>query len=242
MLMADVPVRRRVVLVDDDAWVRNGEAAMLARIPDIEVVAHVGFQEALAWAEEWDDVDVVVLDAYDRSAGFDRFLGAQVVEGIRRRRLSTETLVVVVSGRVSNPHLRLRMAEVGADFFYDRDEIDDLDVLVSVIRSPDEQRRTTPGERRDLEARGLSSRSCPHRFLGWLRDQGLEEAFCPGLPQHGTGLSRRRIIAIRAAAARIGGLRPAPGRLGGGPQRRGGDPTWREVVDFVNGSRGWPPS
>lgn len=229
----------RVVLVDDDVWVRAGQAAMLAGVPGIEVCAELNFTEALDRRTGWDDVDVVVVDAYDRQGNFDRFRGASVVESIRRT--SLEVLVVVVSGRISDPHLRLRMAEVGADFFYERHEVDDLDVLTSVILCPDEQRRATPGDPGELWARGLTCRSRPHRFLGWLCDHELEDAFAPGQSQAATGLSRRRIMAIRAAAARIGGLRPRPGGSTGGPQYKSGDPTWRQVVDFVNGSRGRGP-
>lgn len=111
-------------------------------------------------------------------------------------------------------------------------------MLAGVILDPDQQKKAASGDEFGMAARGLSLSSRPQRFLRWLGDQGLEGAFCPGLPQAATGLSRRRIMEVRAAAARIGGLSPAHG-LGGGPQRRGSDPAWREVVDFVNGARGW---
>lgn len=229
---------RRVVVVDDDLWVRRGQAQALAGVDGIEVVADVALVDAMGWTEQWDGVDIVLVDAYDDSADFDRFLGANVVEAIRRRRNPEETLVVVISGRVDDDHLRLRMAEVGADFFYNRDEVRDLARLTSVILDPDEQRRVAPDEGWRLGGQGLATTSCPHRFLRWLHDQGLEDAFRPGVIQDATGLSRRRIMGIRAAAARIGGLRPSPSRLCGGPRRKGPDPTWREVVDFVNGARG----
>ncbi len=232
---------RRVVVVDDDLWVRRGQAQALATVEGIVMVADVALAEAVGWTDHWDEVDVVLVDAYDDTAGFDRFLGASVVEAIRRRRSQEETLVVVISGRVDDDHLRLRMAEVGADFFYNRDEVRDLARLATVILDPSEQRRVTPGEGWRLAGRGLSTTSCPHRFLRWLHDQGLEDAFRPGVGQEATGLSRRRIMGIRSAAARIGGLRPSPSRLGGGPRRKGDDPTWREVVDFVNGARGRSP-
>lgn len=237
----DFMPRRRVVLVDDDTWIRQGQASALARHAEIEVVADIGFAEALSWSGEWDGVDVAVVDAFERKAGFDHFLGAEVVEAIRCRRSADQTVVVVVSGRSSDGHLRLRMAEVGADFFYDYEEIDVHEALISVILHPQDHRRATAGDGWWLASHGLSRASRPQRFLRWLRDQGLEDAFCPGLPQAATGLSRRRIISLRAAAARIGGLGPTPGRLGGGPQPRGSDPTWEEVVDFVNASRGHSP-
>lgn len=240
-LMGEV-TRRRVVLVDDDTWIRRGQASALAPHPEIEVVADLGFAEALAWGSEWSGVDVAIVDAFQREASFDHFLGAEVVETIRKRRTANETVVVVVSGRGSDSHLRLRMAEVGADFFYDYDEIDGPETLISVILDPQDQRRTNLGDVLRLASRGISPASRPQRFLRWLHDQGVEDAFCPGLPQATTGLSRRRIMSIRAAATRIGGLGPSPGRLGGGPQPRGSDPTWREVVEFVNASRGYSPS
>lgn len=235
-----VPLRR-VVLVDDDTWIRRGQASALTRHPEIEVVAELDFVEALTWSGEWSGVDVAIVDAFERQDAFDRFMGAEVVEAIRRRRSADETVVVVVSGRSSDGHLRLRMAEVGADFFYDYEEIDGPEALISVMLHPQEHRRATAGDGCWLAAHGLSRASRPQRFLRWLQEQGLESAFCPGLPQATTGLSRRRIISLRAAAARIGGLGPAPGRLGGGPQPRGSDPTWEEVVDFVNASRGRSP-
>lgn len=109
---------RRVVLIDDDVWVRTGQASSLSMVPEVEVLADLGFAEALTWTSEWDLVDVAVVDAYERRAGFDHFLGAEVVASIRARRSPEETVVVVVSGRSDDCHLRLRMAEVGADFFY----------------------------------------------------------------------------------------------------------------------------
>jgi DNA-binding NarL/FixJ family response regulator len=73
---------RRIVVVDDDVWVRRGRAASLAEVPELAVTAVLSHAEALDF-DRWDDADIALVDAWDERADFDRFPGVRVVEAIR---------------------------------------------------------------------------------------------------------------------------------------------------------------
>ena len=128
----------RVAIVDDDLWIRSGRSEALAKVESLEVVATLDHGAALADPDLWSSVDVAVVDAWDRNAGFDRFPGVTVVEAIRRVRSRTETVIVVISGHVLNDMPRLRMAEAGADYFYGHDDVSYVRHLSqAVIRARD---------------------------------------------------------------------------------------------------------
>lgn len=189
--------------------------------------------EALAWDDEWDGVEVVVLDAYDAGEAFDRFSGVRVVQGLRGRAGTPDerATVVVVSGCAANPFLRLRMAQAGADLLLSKAEVDAAVLLRAAEGAlADPKRARPPG---DLpRASGLNG------LLEDLRRRDLAGAFRPGLTQDATGLSRRQVMALRREVQARGGLEPDPTLRGGGPGVRGAVPTWRAVVDYVNRARG----
>ena len=168
----------RIAVVDDDMWVRTGRVSTLESA-GLTVVMACDHDQALAGDDQWTDVDVVLVDAWDASQEWDRFPGVRVVESVRRVRSSNETLVIVISGHVTNELLRLRMAEAGADFFYGHGELRNLDDLLQAIRSPNQARRARPhsehqGCRSLASHRPLSSmpRSTTSRTEGSRRPSG----------------------------------------------------------------------
>ncbi len=225
----------RVVIVDDDAWMRRGRAAWLAEAPEVEVLATLTHEEALAY-DHWESCDVALVDAWDEQERFDRFPGVGVVEHIRARRRPEETTVVVLSGHVFDDVLRLRMAEAGADYFCGTNEICDLDDLVELISRPSERHRSAPGDPGRLAELGLTESSRPNAALRDITERGLEGVFeaegRPGEP----GLSRRKTITLRRRLAALAGLAPPPPRR---PSQT--VPEWRAVVRVVNRARGAEP-
>jgi DNA-binding NarL/FixJ family response regulator len=222
---------RRIVVVDDDVWVRRGRAASLAEVPGLAVTAALSHADALDF-DQWDEADIALVDAWDERASFDRFPGVRVVEAIRARRSPAETLVVVVSGHVFDEMLRLRMAEAGADFFYSHADVRDLDALTEILLRPDAARRVTPSDAQALEDVGLTTASRPNATLRQVTQAGLSEAFAPGESQKALPISRRGIINARRRLADAAGLAHT-----GGPSERVA-PEWRAIVRFVNWARG----
>ncbi len=132
---------RRVVVVDNDPVTRTGYSSLLAGHPAIEVVAAIDHDAALEWQDEWDRVDVAVVDASDPRREGDKFPGVAVVQTLRARRSRDETLIIVLTGQFLHQGLRRRMREAGADFFYGRDEGMGEEELAAVVLRPDEHRR-----------------------------------------------------------------------------------------------------
>lgn len=207
----------RVVIVDDDEWIRRGRAAALSEVDGVEVLAAVDHAEALGRPELWAETDVALIDAWDHRAGFDRFPGVGVVREIRRLGGGRDLTVIVVTGHLVNDMLRLRMAQAGADLFYGHEEVADPASLAAAVlgaRSGDHVRAAASPEIR------------PDAALDWIDEHHVEEAFRGGA-QKAVPFSRRTLINIR---------REVGGRAGlSGPQ---GLPTWRRVVEFVNRARG----
>jgi DNA-binding NarL/FixJ family response regulator len=224
----------KVAVVDDDLWVRLGRAAALSREPGIEVVEmdpHSAVEFGVGWAE----IDVALVDAHDESEPFDRFPGVHVVEEIRRHDELVRTQVVVISGHCENVFLRLRMAEAGADYFYDHEDVRDLESLITAIRSPTTSHRVVFPDASDLAKVGLRPGARPNAALHYLEVEGLDDAFVMKQSLKALELSRRSVIRIRREVARLGGLktmRPT------GPSRNLIAPEWRAVVDFVDRARG----
>jgi DNA-binding NarL/FixJ family response regulator len=201
----------RVAIIDDDEWVRRGRLDGLGSIPEIDSLIGAPHREAIAWTSEWDGFDVVVLDAHDIDADWDRFTGVAIASAIRRRRTSEQTRIVVVTGHAGNELLRLRMAEAGADLFYAHDDVRSVESLFAAIdaaRSADAPARTV----------GVNE------ALSMIQQGGYAPAFTPGIGQKNLPFTRRQLITLRSRVARLLG-RPQP-------------PPWRDVVDTVNRARG----
>jgi DNA-binding NarL/FixJ family response regulator len=231
--MDPAPSARRVAIIDDDLWIRNGRAQALGAVAAIQVVVTMDHAQAVDSTGVWESVDVALVDAWDHRAGFDRFPGVGVVEAIRRERSPDETTIIVITGHVVNDMLRLRMAEAGADYFYGHDDVAGVDELVAVITAPgvDYRPQVSAEQMRNL---GVRSGSRPNAALEWVRDEGFDDAFS-GESQKALPISRRAIMRIRrevASRARVSEPRPT----GGAHEVRW--PEWQQVVKFVNRVRG----
>jgi DNA-binding response OmpR family regulator len=221
----------RIAVVDDDMWVRTGRVSTLESA-GLTVVMACDHDQALVGDDLWADVDVVLVDAWDASQEWDRFPGVRVVESVRRVRSSDETLIIVISGHVTNELLRLRMAEAGADFFYGHGELRNLDDLLQAIRSPNQARRARPHSNTKVAALGISSSAQLNAALHDIEDRGLQEAFRPRTSQKSLPFGRRALIATRRRVAGLARM-TQPGPDG---DRR--EPEWRHVVRLINLARG----
>jgi CheY-like chemotaxis protein len=222
----------RIVVVDDDLWIRTGRTTALESA-GLQVLAACDHDQALSNRELWSDVDVALVDAWDGREDWDRFPGVAVVEAIRLVRSKEETLVIVISGHITNDLLRLRMAEAGADFFYGHDELRSPGELVRAIRRPDDARRVRPTDSGELAALGVSSSSRINAALDYIERHGLMGAFRPRTSQKALPVGRRTLITTRrrlSEIARITQSRPASTNT---------VPQWRQVARLVNRARGF---
>ncbi|MGH9082064.1 MAG: hypothetical protein ACRDWN_01830 [Acidimicrobiales bacterium] len=168
---------RRVVIVEDDDIARRGLAELLADRPELEVTAALTHTQAKAWDLEWDQVDVLVVDAADERDIVDHFPGVQVVEA-RRRRRRDQTMVIVVTGHFFNDALRRRMREAEADFFYHRSELQDVERLYQAVLATE---RRSPGVPPPVDGEaafcmGVTSATRVNRAVAYAKEQGLIEA------------------------------------------------------------------
>lgn len=218
----------RVVIVDDDIWVRRGRAQALGECPGLEVAGTLGHAEALAQDLPWASVDVVLVDAWDAQAGFDRFPGVAVVRAIRAAAPGGPPRIVVVTGHVFNDMLRQRMTQAGADLFYGHEDVADAERLAAVVSAAARPPAVTGGSAPGPAGLGQAGpeQAGPESALDWIQERGLEPAFYSE-SQKTVPFSRRTVGNIRREVGRRAGLAPT-GQL----------PRWRAVVDFVNRARG----
>jgi DNA-binding NarL/FixJ family response regulator len=198
---------RRVVVVDDNQLTLPGFVQALGGSRDIELVAGLDHDAALAWDGDWGSVDVVIVDAADETRSGDQFPGVAVVRGIRRSAGDRQPLIVVVTGHYLHDGLRHRMAAAGADFYFLRSDLRSADLLVDVVLHPDRHRRgvppvADPGVRRAL---GVGPTSDVESFVGWVEGQALGPALAGGLRARDQPRSRRW-ARIRREGAAAGGI------------------------------------
>lgn len=220
---------RRVVIVDDDDISRRGLAELLGDRPEIDVVAALTHDQARAWQEQWDGVDVLVVDAADDRCQLDQFPGVAVVEAVRRRRRPDQTVVIVVTGHFFNDAVRRRMREARADFFYHRSELVAAERLYQAVLFPERAGRAVP-DPADPEASfrlGVTGATRVNRAVAHATDQGLMAALAERC-----GL-RRRIWQHRRrdfnAQARLNPAN-ADGRP---PERAQSDPSLPQIERFL---------
>ena len=206
-----------VAIVDDDVWMRTGRATALGAFDDITVLHALDPQSAVSNAALVAVADVVLVDAHDPDAGFDRFNGVEVVRCVRAARSGRFPVIVVLTGHAGNELLRRRMAEAGADFLYAHREVQSAERLAMTIRAA---AATEVGER--LVAELTNS---VNEVVEWaernLGGGALVEESQKSLP-----VSRRQIISARQRVASAMGL--------------DGDaaPSWRTAASFLNRARG----
>ncbi len=218
----------RVLIVDDDPWLRAGRRAVLEEAAGVIVVDAVDHHVA-ADRTDWDDVDVVVLDAHDPRAEFDHFAGVVVAERVRRA--SASIRIVVLSGHAYNDVLRLRMAEAGADEFHAHRDVDTAEELVRIVTEPALDTDAPEDARRIARDRlGVAAGASVNDGVRWAREHLAPDALGPdGAPR----MSRRRTITARSKLSELMGLRATPTSAA-----RRTTPTWREVSSFLDRARG----
>jgi CheY-like chemotaxis protein len=139
-------MRTRVAIVDDDDIQRRGMAEYLADRPEVEVVGILDHSDALRWEEEWDTVDIALVDAADPSQLVDQFPGVEVTDHIRRRRSSEQTKVIIVTGHFFDDAVRRRMREAGADYFYHRPDLHRKEGLYEAVLFPERANSGVPDD------------------------------------------------------------------------------------------------
>jgi CheY-like chemotaxis protein len=231
---------RRVAVVDDDDVNRRGLVGLLEDQPEIEVVAALTHDQALVWNEEWDRVDVAIVDACDERQPEDHFPGVAVVQGIRRRRTSEQTRVVIRTGQFFDDAVRRRMGEARADYFFHRSELQDAADLRDVVLCPERFRRGVPGvaDPEVLIRLGVSKESRVNAAVDDARASGLVAAARnPG--QRGRTRTRQRQQFNRVARL------SAMNSDGTVPDRNQPDPSLPQIRRFLdwatrdkNGGRG----
>lgn len=206
------PVTSRVIVVDDNEWVRRGRAEALREAAwpgDVLALDH-----AAALDMNWLPGDTVLVDAFDPVQAWDRYVGVAVVSAVREQVGDDASLVVMTDGPPRSL-LAERAAEAGADFVVPHDRARDVDELLGLVRDP-----ASFAERLTVGRRGLTEALA---IVDELDARGL---FTAPMLQKQSDLSRRNIITLRQRLARTLGIEPTP-RL-------------RDLIETINDARGAP--
>jgi hypothetical protein len=141
----------------------------------VEAFAH---DAALAWAGDWDGIDVLVVDAADESRAGDQFPGVTVVRRARTAGSGGRPLIVVVTGHYLHDGLRHRMGAAGADFYFLRSDLRSPQALVDVVLHPERYRRGVPepADPARLRQLGIGSEADVEAFVALVEDTGLGPA------------------------------------------------------------------
>ena len=230
------PTDLNIVIIDDDSWIRRGRAVAIDETSGYSVVAAFSPTDALAHTDPdwWKTVDVVLADAHDEDAGFDKFIGVRVVAHIRNITGRARPHILVITGHLYNDLLRLRMAEAGADFFYSHADVRTPEALVGAINAS--QYPNTQSSRSSTESLSSSGRSASTKSesrltglnsaVSWA-EANLGEGAFQNESQKALPVSRRSIITARQ---RLGQQLPtSDGRT---------VPSWREISQFIDRARG----
>jgi DNA-binding NarL/FixJ family response regulator len=223
-------MRKRVVVVDDDDISRRGLAELLADRPEIEVAASFVHASALEWDSEWDTIDIAIVDAADSRRIDDHFPGVAVVDHIRRRRSSDQTMVVVLTGHFFDDAVRRRMREAQADFFYHRSELQESGDLYRAILNPEQARAGVPDEM-DPESQfklGVVRSTRINEAIRYSRSTGLEDLLTGREGGRSRSWSR-----LRASFNDVAHLNPVNAD-GTPPERRQRDPSLTQIERFLN--------
>jgi CheY-like chemotaxis protein len=147
----------------------------LAASPDVELAAALGHDEALAWAGDWGDVDVLVVDAADEGRAADQFPGVAVVRRARAAGGPGRPLIVVVTGHYLHDGLRHRMKAAGADFYFLRSDLRSPESLLDVVLRPDRYRRGVPavGDPHRRQVLGVGPDADVEAFVALVESEGL---------------------------------------------------------------------
>jgi CheY-like chemotaxis protein len=210
------------VVVDDNDLTLPGFLLALRESPEVELVAGLSHDEALAWTGVWGSVDVVVVDAADEGRAGDQFPGVAVVRRIRAEAGGRQPLVVVVTGHYLHDGLRHRMAAAEADFFFLRSELRSPGALVDVVLHPDNHRRGVPAPA-DADAGrllGVGPAAEVESFVEWVDGRDLGPALT-GEDRSRDQPRSRRWARLRKEAAGAGRIEPMNMTTGDAPRGQG---------------------
>ena len=223
-------MRKRVVVIDDDDISRRGLTELLADRPELEVAGSLVHYEALEWDAEWDTIDIAIVDAADSRRADDHFPGVGVVDHIRRRRSSDQTMVIVLTGHFFDDAVRRRMREARADFFYHRSELQESADLYEAILHPEKARSGVP-ESTDPEAQfrlGVVSGTRINDAVRYSGSTGLEGKLIGRQGDRSRSWSR-----LRTSFNDVAHLNPVNAD-GTPPERLQRDPSLTQIERFLN--------
>lgn len=192
--------------------------------------------EALVWSDQWQHVDVVLVDAADEHASGNQFPGVDVVRRIRACQGENRPVVHVVTGHFLNDGLRHRMAEAQADFFFLRSDLRSVEALHDVVLNPERYRRGVPPVA-DPSGRlglGITARSRVEEFVTYVEDHGLAGALDPLCPSRSDPRSRRW-LRHRQEIAKAARIAPVNLSTGEAPYGNQSSPSLRQL----RGIYGW---
>lgn len=223
-------------------------SVLVAELNEIERFGRVAALRSLGWRAEGvasddldgsycqlGDFDVVLFGVASDRDSWDSYKAIEAVE--RLRRTPTEPRVLGVVAALDNPLLGVRLARAGVHVLWHRDDLQTVARLGGAVSG--ELVGYEPQPISCVLGRiGVGPRTNPAAVLDYVRSEGIDAAFAVGLTQSDTGLSRRRIMRIRRDITDLADLRTAAARGCGGPVRNMSQPTWSEVVAYVNLARG----
>jgi response regulator RpfG family c-di-GMP phosphodiesterase len=130
----------KIAVIDDDWYKREAMKEVLNRSDRIAVVHAISQDQVSQWTdEEWDEVDLAIVDVYDDGSplevGTDMFSGIAALE--RLRDLNVRTFAVMPHRH--HPLVEHRVHQSGANHLYRRWELNDPDFLAHVLLNPDDQ-------------------------------------------------------------------------------------------------------
>ncbi len=215
---------KHVVIVDDDELWRTKIASSLAESDEIAITATATHDVAVNWAEEWNGVDVAVVDAGVIRRLDDHFPGVGVVRRIRECRGDT-ILVVVVTGHYFDDALKWRMREAGADFFYHRADVQEPQALFHAVAHPERARGGVPGIQDPAVAYSLGVGR--NTRLNAALDFASEHGLVSGSERHDSPRSRKW-IRLRTEFNNVARLHPinADGTI---PDRDQSTPSYDQI-------------
>jgi hypothetical protein len=193
-------------VVDDNQLTLPGFVLALEGSPEVELVAGLSHDQALAWDGDWGEVDALVVDAADEGRAGDQFPGVAVVRHVRAAVAAGGPLVVVVTGHYLHDGLRHRIAAAGADFYFLRSDLRSPGALLDVVLHPERHRRGVPevANPAGAQALGVAAGSDVESFVSSVESAGLGDALRSARDQP----RARRWARFRREAAGAGGIEP----------------------------------
>lgn len=229
--------RGRVVIVDDDDIERLGRAWLARSVLADASVDVATTDEAMAWPDRrWAGTNMLLVSVRPQPRGWDRYVTLRAIRSASRASAAIRRVVALVPD-IDDPLLRIRLARAGTDELFATSQLRCASSLSAMLDGQTIGAAPMPSAF-ELSIRGVGPDTDPDAVLQALACPDVRRAFGPAVSQATSGLSRRRIMRLRAQVAAAGDLLTPVLRSTGGPIRDTSLPTWREVVAYVNSARG----